>query len=210
MLGVAGVACDVTILRFYPVLADFGQVPKIGWLGADRQVGLRTLANREAYEWIRARTPETAVIQPNPEPNYQDTFFGAYGERQTIAVGYLCGSSFGGDPQERVNRSLENSGSCCLQEWNTGSGRRVQQPANGLCDRQRYGIRPGMTHPAGSGPVHPSSAMISRASLPALRPGRANWTHAPAHGSPANSTRVSDRAVAKQPLPPPHGRRSSS
>jgi hypothetical protein len=100
VLGVAGVAYDLAILRFYPVLADFGKVPRIGWLGADRQVGLRTLANREAYEWIRARTPETAVIQPNPAPVYQDTFFGAYGDRQTIAVGFLCGSSFGGDPQE--------------------------------------------------------------------------------------------------------------
>ncbi len=99
-LGLAGVAYDLAILRFYPVLADCGKVPKIGWLGTDRQVGTRTLANREAYEWIRARTPETAVIQQNPEPVYQDTFFGAYGDRQTIAVGYLCGSSFGGDPQE--------------------------------------------------------------------------------------------------------------
>jgi hypothetical protein len=100
VLGIAGVVYDLAILRFYPVLADLGKVPKIGWLGTDRQVGLRTLANREAYEWIRARTPETAIIQQNPEPVYQDTFFGAYGERQTIAVGYICGSSFGGDPQE--------------------------------------------------------------------------------------------------------------
>ena len=100
VLGIAGVAYDLTILRFYPVLADFAVVPKISWLGSDRQVGLRTLANREAYAWIRARTPETAVIQQNPEPVYQDTFFGAYGDRQTIAVGYLCGSSFGGGAQE--------------------------------------------------------------------------------------------------------------
>lgn len=100
VVGVAGAAYDLAILRFYPVLADLGKAPKIGWLGADRQVGLRTLANREAYEWIRARTPETAVIQQNPEPVYEDTFFGAYGERQTIAVGFLCGSSFGGDTPE--------------------------------------------------------------------------------------------------------------
>jgi hypothetical protein len=100
VLGVAGAAYDLAILRFYPVLADFGKVPKIVWLGADRQVGFRTLANREAYEWIRARTPETAVIQQNPETLYQDTFFGAYGDRQTIAVGYLCGASLGGDPRE--------------------------------------------------------------------------------------------------------------
>jgi hypothetical protein len=44
VLGVAGVAYDLTTLRFYPVLADFGYVPKIGWLGADCEVGLRTRA----------------------------------------------------------------------------------------------------------------------------------------------------------------------
>ena len=100
VLGVASVAYDLAILLFYPVLADFGKVPKIVWLGADRNVGLRTVANREAYEWIRARTPETIIVQQNPDAVYQDTFYGAYGDRQTIAVGYICGSSFGGDPQE--------------------------------------------------------------------------------------------------------------
>jgi hypothetical protein len=100
LLGAAGAAYDVAILRSYPLLADFGQVPRIGWIGSDNNVGLRTSSNREAYEWIRARTPETAVIQQNPDPDYQDTFFGAYGERQTIAVGYLCDSTFGGDPRE--------------------------------------------------------------------------------------------------------------
>jgi len=100
LLGVAGVAYDLAILRFYPLLADFGKVPRIAWIGDDNNVGLRTRSNREAYEWVRARTPETSVIQQNPEPVYQDTFFGAYGDRQTLAVGYACGSTFGGDPRE--------------------------------------------------------------------------------------------------------------
>jgi hypothetical protein len=100
VLGLAGAIYDMAILRFYPLLSDLGEVPGIAWLGNDNLVGLRTFANREAYEWLRARTPETSVIQQNPEPVYQDTFFGAYGDRQTIAVGGDCGSGFGGDPRE--------------------------------------------------------------------------------------------------------------
>ena len=100
VLGLAGVIYDLAILRFYPFLSDLGKVPEIAWLGNDNLVGLRTLANREAYEWLRARTPETSVVQQNPQPVYQDTFFGAYGHRQTIAVGGDCGSGFGGDQRE--------------------------------------------------------------------------------------------------------------
>ena len=100
ILGLAGVIYDLAILRFYPVLSDAGKVPKIAWLASDRLLGLRTAANREAYEWLRARTPETAVIQQNPEPFYQDTFYGAYGHRQTAALGAGCASSYGGDPRE--------------------------------------------------------------------------------------------------------------
>jgi len=102
VLGLAGVVYDLAILRFYPVLSDLGKVPKIGWLANDQLLGLRTAANREAYQWLRARTAETAVIQQNPEPVYQDTFFGAYGHRQTVAVGGDCSSGFGGDPRECV------------------------------------------------------------------------------------------------------------
>jgi hypothetical protein len=100
VLGLAGVVYDLAILRFYPALSDAGKVPKIGWLANDQFLGLRTAANREAYEWLRAGTPETAVIQQNPEPVFQDTFYGAYGHRQTVAVGGDCGIAFGGDPRE--------------------------------------------------------------------------------------------------------------
>ena len=99
-LGFIGVIYDYAILRTYPVLSDLGKMPKIDWVGKDDQVGLRTLANREAYEWIRAHTPETAIIQQNPDPVLQDTFFGAYGQRQALASGGACGTAFGGNPAE--------------------------------------------------------------------------------------------------------------
>ncbi len=100
VLGLAGVIYDLAILRFYPVLSDLGKVPKIAWLGSDELIGLRTAANRDAYEWLRARTLETSVIAENPEPVYQDTSYGAYGHRQVVAIGHGCSTGFGGDPRE--------------------------------------------------------------------------------------------------------------
>jgi hypothetical protein len=100
VLGLAGVIYDLAILRFYPVLQDMGKVPKIDWLASDQLLGLRTAADREAYEWLDSRTAETAVIQQNPQPVYQDTFYGAYAQRQTVAVGGDCASGFGGNQQE--------------------------------------------------------------------------------------------------------------
>jgi hypothetical protein len=100
VLGLAGTLYDLAILRFYPVLSDAGRVPKIGWLAGDQLLGLRTAANRQAYEWLRARTPETAVVQQNPDPIYQDSFAGAYGQRQALAADSSCGSGFGGDSRE--------------------------------------------------------------------------------------------------------------
>ncbi len=97
VIGAAGVVYDLAILRFFPVLSDTGHVPKIQWLGMDEQIGLRTYANREAYEWLRNWTSPQAVIQQNPAISLQDTFFGLYGQRQTAAGDAKCSTFFGGD-----------------------------------------------------------------------------------------------------------------
>jgi len=100
ILGVSGVVYDLAILRFFPVLSDAGMVPKIAWLAKDEQLGRRTYDNREAYDWLRARTSERSVIQQNPDIPGQDTFYGMYGQRQTVAADLGCGAAFGGDPDE--------------------------------------------------------------------------------------------------------------
>jgi hypothetical protein len=99
-LGVSGVVYDLAILRFFPVLADAGKVPRIGWMADDERVGKRTYASREAYEWLRARTPARAIIQQNPRVQTQDTSYGLYADRQTIAEDGACAATFGGDPGE--------------------------------------------------------------------------------------------------------------
>lgn len=102
LLGVAGAAYDLTILRFFPVLSDAGVVPTIAWLATDKNLGERTYANREAYEWLRARTSAAAIIQQNPNAIYQDSFYGLYANRQTVAEDESCATVFGGDPRECV------------------------------------------------------------------------------------------------------------
>ena len=102
IVGVMGVVYDLAILRFFPVWSDAGRVPKIDWVANDEKLGKRTYANREAYEWLRARTPARAVIQQNPGTPLQDTFYGLYGNRQTVSEDTTCGTTFGGDPRECV------------------------------------------------------------------------------------------------------------
>jgi len=92
-----GVVYDLAILRFYPVLSDSGTVPKIYWLADDQRLGERTTANREAYQWLRGRTTPQAIIQQNPDV-FQENFYGLYGQRQTMAGGKVCLTTFGGDP----------------------------------------------------------------------------------------------------------------
>ncbi len=50
------------------------------------------------YEWLRTSFTENAVIQQDPTQIYQDTLFGLYGQRQTIAEDHYCGTASGGDP----------------------------------------------------------------------------------------------------------------
>jgi hypothetical protein len=97
--GAAGTVYDLSLQRFYPLLSDAGLMPHVSWLAQDNQLGRRTYSNREAYEWLKANTPPTAMIQQNPNPVIQDTFYGLYAERQTIAEDSKCNSVFGGNPK---------------------------------------------------------------------------------------------------------------
>ncbi|MGA8025926.1 MAG: hypothetical protein WB992_02190 [Bryobacteraceae bacterium] len=100
ILGAAGVAYDLAMLRFFPLLSDAAIVPKISWLANDEKLGSRTYANREAHEWLRARTAVEAIVQQNPRVTIQDSFYGLYANRRTVAEDSSCGTVFGGDPRQ--------------------------------------------------------------------------------------------------------------
>ncbi len=99
ILGFAGTVYDQALLRFYPLLSDAKVLPKVPWLAQDEQLGHRTYANREAYEWLRAHSAATVIVQQNPLPGVQDSFYELYANRRTVAEDIQCASQFGGDPK---------------------------------------------------------------------------------------------------------------
>jgi len=97
-LGAAGTLYDLGILRLYSLLADQGVLPPVVWMASDRHCGARTLASREAYEWVRKHTPTTVRIQFNPRVPLQESAALMYAGRQVIAADTGCVATFGGDP----------------------------------------------------------------------------------------------------------------
>ncbi len=93
-LGAVGTMYDLAILRFYPLWMDQEKLPKIGWMSGDSQLGKRTYAARGAYGWLKARTAAASIVQQNPNPDYQDTLYGLYGNRRTIAEDSTCSAAF--------------------------------------------------------------------------------------------------------------------
>ncbi len=99
-LGLAGTLYDQALLRFYPPLSDAKFLPKVPWLTQDEKLGERTNASREAYEWLRAHSEPAAIVQQNPVPVVQDSFYELYANRSSVAEDIQCATQFGGDPKE--------------------------------------------------------------------------------------------------------------
>ncbi len=100
VLGVLGTTYDLLLTRFFPILSDMGQVPKLKWLAMDEKLGERTRANREAYAWLQQHSAGTATIAQNPDVAAVDAFSGLYGDRKIVAGDRTCTVGFGGDREE--------------------------------------------------------------------------------------------------------------
>jgi hypothetical protein len=98
VLGLAGTAYEVLMQRAYPVLIDSGRVATLEFLGPDRQVGKRTYAMRQVYERLQSVLPRSAVVQHNPDPDFNDLPSELYSERQVAATNKTCDVPFGGTP----------------------------------------------------------------------------------------------------------------
>ena len=100
-LGVAGTVYDVCTYRAYTIIADNSGMSRFPWLSPEPHLGARTLALRQAYEELKSRLPQTAVVQHNPDSPYTDPGdlpHGLYAGRQAAAETLQCGTAFGGDP----------------------------------------------------------------------------------------------------------------
>jgi len=121
-LGVAGVVYDLGITRFYALLSDRGVVPALDWMGPDRQIGLRTFAARQAYEWAHRAIPEDASIQFNPNVVFQETTAMMYSARRFVAGDPVCVDTFGGDPRKckpivaRLEEAYQSGDSTAMPE----------------------------------------------------------------------------------------------
>jgi len=100
VMGIAGTLYDQALLRFYPLLSDAKFLPKVAWMALDEKLGERTYANREAYEWLRDHSDTGSRVQQNPNPVIQDTFYGLYANRSTVAEDRECAATFGGNSKE--------------------------------------------------------------------------------------------------------------
>jgi hypothetical protein len=98
--GVAGSIYELTMVRFYTLIADHFAVPRDAWFPADHHLGERAYDMRMLYEEIQLKLPPTAVLQHNPNQMLGDVFHGLYADRQLAVETPECGVVFGGN----VNR----------------------------------------------------------------------------------------------------------
>jgi hypothetical protein len=96
LLGAGSTIYEVCLVRVFPPLSDFTGLPRYGWLSMDRQLGKRTYAERQVYEYLRTSTPKNAIVQHNPNADPEDIPAGLYADRQTAAETASCGAGFGG------------------------------------------------------------------------------------------------------------------
>ncbi|MCH7976911.1 MAG: hypothetical protein IIC18_10240 [Bacteroidetes bacterium] len=88
-------------MRFVTPAADAGLLSMPGMYGDDQELGARTKALREAYVWVRTHTPESAIIQHNPQPGVVRREGGfafapaLYGHRHAVAYDDDMGTMYG-------------------------------------------------------------------------------------------------------------------
>jgi hypothetical protein len=75
---------SLTMLRVWPILIDAGVTGVPNIMSQDTQLGKRTFAARQTYEYIRDTLPEGVIVQYNPGDRI-DRPAGLYGTRQMVA-----------------------------------------------------------------------------------------------------------------------------
>jgi hypothetical protein len=99
VFGIAGTVYELSMIRFYTLIADHFAVRDSPWFKADHHLGERTYALRGLYEALQRKLPVSAVLQHNPNQVLGDVFHGLYSDRQAAVETPACGYVFGGDPR---------------------------------------------------------------------------------------------------------------
>jgi hypothetical protein len=95
VVGLLSTAFDLFTLRMFYVLHDLGWWQAPEETSPDQQLGERTYALREAYDFIHDTYSTDAIVQHNPYVPIIDRYQGLYGLRQTVAAGQENGTVYG-------------------------------------------------------------------------------------------------------------------
>jgi hypothetical protein len=95
VIGMLTTVLSMFLLRFWPILIDAGVTGVPVNLSPDTQLGARTYAARQAYEYMRDCLPKDVIVQYNPLIQ-QDRPSGLYGNRQMATGGH---SDYGALPE---------------------------------------------------------------------------------------------------------------
>jgi hypothetical protein len=101
ILGLISSIVDVLLLRIWPMLVDTGIAGFPNGFSTDTQLGKRTFAAREAYEFINRSTPQDIHIQQNPN-DILNRPIGLYADRPIATSGH---TAFGISQQEFFTHS---------------------------------------------------------------------------------------------------------
>jgi hypothetical protein len=95
VLGIAGTAYQVFMLRMFPILLDHGAIAGPSWV-AKPQFGKRAFALRSAYATLNGHLASSAVLQSNPRTD-DVILHMLYSDHDAAAGNGDCGTDFGGD-----------------------------------------------------------------------------------------------------------------
>ena len=105
VIGLLTSAMEITATRTWPMLIDAGIAGFPNNLSPDTQLGARTYAARQAYDFVRANLPLNIVMQNNPT-EFLDRPSGLYGSRQTA----IADRTAYGVPTDIFNNHTEQIG----------------------------------------------------------------------------------------------------
>ena len=100
ILGLVTTIVDITLLRIWPMLVDFGTAGFPNGFSTDKNLGQRTFAAREAYEFINNRLPANIHIQQNPT-DFINRPIGLYADRPIAISGH---TAYGVSLKEMLSR----------------------------------------------------------------------------------------------------------
>ncbi len=102
-IGLLTTIANIVLLRTWPLMVDAGIANFPNGLSPDTQLGKRTLAARQAYDYVNEKTPEATIIESNPI-GILDIPIGLYANRQIAASAHTAFGVSAEEFESRISR----------------------------------------------------------------------------------------------------------